>query len=445
MALNLKPPHEIRATYRIVTPMFIGDAEQNATGISPQSVKGALRFWWRALQWGEIRSQEKFNTDEKALCELHEQEAKLFGIAMDEKRERANKNRAPENKLANGQGQFTLRVLHPKLSATAKNTVHSEFKANDAARYFGYGLMEAFDSNKKGTKAAQLNRSCIDAGQTFEVHLVFRGAIDDSIKNALTMMGLLGGLGSRVRRGIGSISLEKLTHSWKEYQVSTKTYQDNIVDLYTLPKNEAEYISLIQKYLPNTSHTNQPPFSAFSMESRIDLLVRRNSALAALNDLAKGMVTYRSWGKEGKVLNGDSEKNFPTDHDWKDKDRPKDFHPRRVMFGLPHNYGQGDKYAVNPEKQREPYPKGYYKHDRRASPLLFHVHKVGSEYLGISILLPAQFLPKDEKINAGGKNVPTKVEWSVLTNLLDGTIRMEENGELRFPKKTPILRGKAIQ
>lgn len=39
-------PDKIIACYRIVTPMFIGDAKQEATAISPQSVKGALRFWW---------------------------------------------------------------------------------------------------------------------------------------------------------------------------------------------------------------------------------------------------------------------------------------------------------------------------------------------------------------------------------------------------------------
>lgn len=46
-------PNKITASYRIVTPMFIGDAKQEASGISPTSVKGALRFWWRALNWGE--------------------------------------------------------------------------------------------------------------------------------------------------------------------------------------------------------------------------------------------------------------------------------------------------------------------------------------------------------------------------------------------------------
>ncbi len=39
----------ITATYRVVTPMFIGDADQKATSLRPPSIKGALRFWWRAL------------------------------------------------------------------------------------------------------------------------------------------------------------------------------------------------------------------------------------------------------------------------------------------------------------------------------------------------------------------------------------------------------------
>ncbi len=42
----------INATYRIVTPMFIGNAEQKADSVRPPAIKGALRFWWRALNWG---------------------------------------------------------------------------------------------------------------------------------------------------------------------------------------------------------------------------------------------------------------------------------------------------------------------------------------------------------------------------------------------------------
>ncbi len=46
---------KLEATFRIVTPMFIGGADQTPSdGIRPPSVKGALRFWWRALNWGRF-------------------------------------------------------------------------------------------------------------------------------------------------------------------------------------------------------------------------------------------------------------------------------------------------------------------------------------------------------------------------------------------------------
>ena len=81
MSLKFKEPHVIRATYRIVTPMFIGDVEQHATGISPASVKGALRFWWRALNWGSIRTDTR--SDEDALKALYASESDLFGSSAE--------------------------------------------------------------------------------------------------------------------------------------------------------------------------------------------------------------------------------------------------------------------------------------------------------------------------------------------------------------------------
>ena len=49
----------IEADYNIVTPMFIGGGDkQEAPEIRPPSVKGALRFWWRALQWGECLNSQ---------------------------------------------------------------------------------------------------------------------------------------------------------------------------------------------------------------------------------------------------------------------------------------------------------------------------------------------------------------------------------------------------
>ncbi len=76
---------KLTATYRIVTPLFLGGADQKATDIRPPSVKGALRFWWRALNWGRIRSECQNDAD--ALCELNQHEADLFGAAAVDKTE----------------------------------------------------------------------------------------------------------------------------------------------------------------------------------------------------------------------------------------------------------------------------------------------------------------------------------------------------------------------
>jgi CRISPR-associated protein Cmr1 len=45
----------ITATYRIVTPMFLGGADQKATSLRPPSVKGALLTTYQFLITGQTR------------------------------------------------------------------------------------------------------------------------------------------------------------------------------------------------------------------------------------------------------------------------------------------------------------------------------------------------------------------------------------------------------
>ena len=60
-------------------------------------------------------------------------------------------------------------------------------------------------------------------------------------------------------------------------------------------------------------------------------------------------------------------------------------HPRRIAFGLPHNYGKG------PAKQVGPHDKEL---DRRASPLFIHIHECGDTPVAVLSFLPARFLPE---------------------------------------------------
>ena len=392
-------PEQITATFKIVTPMFLGGAnpDELADTIRPPSVKGALRFWWRALQWGRIRAST--SCDEAALALLHDKEAQFFGLA-------ASKN-------AGGQGTFQIQVNRVRLKTTAEGTVHPQFAKFNASRYLGYGLITAFPSQNTGEKAGQLKRPCFDEGQEFTVRIRCRNTFHESIKEALIAWGLFGGLGSRSRHGLGAIAIQSIRQDGQS--------------IWNVPRTYDQYVTEIRKLMDAANGLSRlPPYTAFSASTRIDVLkAEESSPFSAMNTFALGLMMYRSWGNNGKVLGLDSEKNFDKDHKWKYSHDRDDFHPRRVVFGLPHNYGETDTLKVKPAK-----------HNRRASPLFFHVHPLGKSFVGVIIYLPSQFLPQNEKINAGGTHVTANIDWTVITNFLDGMRKIDNRP--RFPEKTTI-------
>lgn len=396
MALTFKEPHIIRATYRIVTPMFIGDAEQKASGISPASVKGALRFWWRALRWGQIRAEVQ--SDTVALQRLHTEEAGLFGTSAD-----------------NGKAaQFTLRVTSDAKSAAPPIPQPGiQYLLGQGLYHFGNGYLRpalAADSflsielfvNPKPDKQAQTNYDAQKAQLT----------------QALLALGLLGGLGSRARKGFGSLAIESLT---------------NGRETVTTPKNIAELIDMIGTWKHTTG---LPPFTAFSSQTRIDVTAQGTKPLDVLNEVGKEQQLYRSYGKNGKVGKQDAERNFKADHDLvakiiDDKKTPSDI-PDRSVFGLPHNYFFS---SVIPSKKADFAPASKDR-TRRASPLFIHTHQFPDKKVAvIQTLLPATFLPQGDelefKVGRSVKvrfNEQTMIDWQVIHTYMD-----------RFSQKVRVL------
>ena len=273
-------PETLEATYRIVTPMFIGGADQSPSdGIRPPSVKGALRFWWRALNWSRLREQK--GNDPDALKQLHEDEVRYFGASAEQ----------------GGQGSFLLSISQIEQKFIAKGSIHPEFKSLDAARYLGYGLMEAFFSRNKGTEAGQLTRGCINEKQHFTVSIISRQKIDETIHEALIALGLFGGLGSRSRHGMGSLSLESLSLNGNLF--------------WQLPADKGAFIESASGLL-NGKRTSvlPPPYSAFSQNARVDVLLEAGSPFAILDEFARAQLMYRSWGRKGWVLGERSEKKI---------------------------------------------------------------------------------------------------------------------------------------
>jgi len=381
----------IEADFRVVTPLFAGGARPaDSVEIRAPAVKGMLRFWWRAMAW----ARPCYGGD---LARIREEEAGRFGSTE-------------------GACPFRLRVrLQEGENRQDSGAVHPQLGGDRAgARYLGYGLVEAFGSRGRGTKPGQLQRPCIEPGARFTVELLKPKEIENDIVEALKVWGLLGGLGSRTRRGFGSLSLDSIRRNGEAQ--------------WNGPVEAAGYDRALKETLSEAfAAEGEPPYSAFNAHCRADRLVIADDPCDVLDQLGRAMVRYRSWGHNGKIFDSETaEQNFQDDHKWYAGQRPE-MHPRRVVFGLPHNYSKKPKHKVKPAV-----------HDRRASPLLLHVHRLDdAQYVGVSLVLRGAFLPPGEKIDAGGKKISPNPEWDLLDSFLEGKVRSTD--EHYFPERERVL------
>jgi len=353
----------IHAEYTIVTPMFLGGANQEPSdGIRPPSVKGALRFWWRALNWGKTRIHH--DNDEEALQDLHEQEALLFGSTAYD-----NKQRKEAGKPPIGKSRFNLRV---KTKALRKGKPVIEKKEEAGLIYLlGQGL---YDYKQK------VLRTALTHG-TFSVECLLHPSVTpqqrETLEQALLALGTLGGLGSRARKGFGSVAIQKIN--------STK---------YPAPKSKAELANVLKHFKQNVA---QPPFTAFSAQTRMDLSLvgQKNKPLDLLNIAGDELQLYRSYGRDDgqgvhRVGAKKAEQNFEQSHDVmyavSHGERPNEI-PHKAVFGLPQNY-----FFSSTSKNVE-FSLGETGQSRRASPLLLHIHQFPDKStLLVQSVLPALFL-----------------------------------------------------
>jgi len=384
----------ISVWYEVVTPLFCAGARREDVGVRPASLRGVLRWWWRATRYGVHHARCK-GDPRKALGKLAEEEKKLFGSSE-----------TGRGRVALRVGQANLTVLSPReLLRTSERNGASV--VGPGARYLGYGLVKAART-KDGKQAGQLVRSCgrADPGTSVRVDLVCRRLDEAELQTleiALDAFGLLGGLGARSRRGWGSLALR--SRSRKEGWPPAATGEADS------PREPAELSSFdalcdrLSTFLGavNAPDPPYPPISAFGSTSRVVVVPHAGGPLDALDTVGREFIRYRSWGRDGFILGRRSsgeqaEQNFPDDHELMRgrKTDPPTTHPRRAVFGLPHAYGNGEHQRVEPAM-----PSSGRRLDRRASPLLLHVHRLEDPTYQSAVVctaLPAEFLPPGARL-----------------------------------------------
>jgi CRISPR-associated protein Cmr1 len=169
----------------VITPMFLAGADGSTPELRPPSIKGALRFWWRALN-GHL-----------PLGELKTREAAIFGGTDNGGKRSIVIIQAKPINIKTG-----VEILVPHKSfmkATA-------FKANETTFEVKLSLMKTVK----------------DVSNTFEIMNL------EKLKSLFLITATLGGFGKRSRRGMGSVNIIKCSEQFKQ----PNTLQEILPHLY---------------------------------------------------------------------------------------------------------------------------------------------------------------------------------------------------------------------
>lgn len=377
-------PKTLEATFRSTTPIFMAGADARKTAeVRLSGLKGILRFWWRAQAWMRWPDMETIRAHEATIFgDTRAQAPVIFHLA-------------PYDETCLPAG-YRYQLDNPENGQNGEGLL-----------YIGQGLAERVDNSanykvRRGARSTELRltRACLPAKLLITLKILVRPCenqafIVQELEKTLQLAGLLGGIGARTRRGFGSLTLLDLKGGETSWEAPTT------IDELRARLAKFELFGANNKKGPQSAAL--PPYTAFSPQSRIVILQGNDGErpLEILDRLGKEMIRYRSWGMRGTVLGGRAEKNFRKDHNLMLSalhGRRITMLPERIVFGLPQSYffssvRAGTTVSISGHGQGQG-------SDRRASPLLFHVHQRDENLPPIAILtfLPAPFIAPDDTI-----------------------------------------------
>jgi len=263
---------------KVITPMFLAGADGRTPELRAPSVKGAMRFWWRAMN-GHLVEKKDGKWD---YSKLKEEEGKIFG---DTKR------------------RSSFSIVVEEVSSMEEFEFNTEFSPE--IQYFQYSLVHHND--RKGIKP----------GFRFDINISAFNR--EALKEAAYLLWVLshyGGLGTRARRGAGGFSIK---HEYDKDRINGLEFLDETPLSIGLPKaskngNAQDYSSISSG---TSGFIHGPGFSTWE---------------EAIKDIAKRMMQVR----DGKTVQ--RIKRLPRGQSaFKQKDLDK-----KAAFGLPINvFGGG--------------------------------------------------------------------------------------------------------
>ena len=377
------------ATFELeaLTPLFMRGADRRRAEFRSASVKGAMRWWFRAL------AGSYFGND---IAKLREAECRVFGCA--------------------GSGRSRV-IVEVKSESRPKNVFFKppgvfdrDSWINDV-RYLFFSL--------KMTLPKIRNLTFYPPGSRFRVKLKSHSL--DDLKLAVLSLWLavtFGGFGFRARRGAGSMKITSMRSNDPEIrdflnlltiETVMKAVRGNNGIGYNGP--EAKLRNFLEKAFGNASGRGLKESPYPTLRNIIVLVKETDSPRDALKELEKAYAGLFNRHKRKYVGGvrfefadynfshdmvkkfGNKDKNKSANGDFSKEDRGKKGgsieKERRFFFGLPLIYANW-KVQMTAFKEVN---SGRIEYDRRASPVWLSVKEIDGKYYSMVVLLQSKFLP----------------------------------------------------
>lgn len=376
----------------VITPLFVGgsDPRTNPELRSP-SLRGAIRYWYRALLGGcssvPLNSSDIMNAEQR-----------VFG---------STNSGSPVSVLVHGEnGAKPIRFQKDRAQRTSDGGYLPSGK--------DYLLWSMAESGRPGTPRHLPSREYIPPGSKFRITL--QAKLDsDPLKKAnaaLWLLANLGALGARANRGAGSFlvvptQVEEVlpftvSHSIDELQKHLKIGLDQCLSLIGGQNSKwREFDSELS------------PFDILSpTSSEIWIVADKQTGwdmpMDALNGIGSRFLDYRSYRNK----NGIGKADHDTILNWMEK-REKTPTIQRAVFGLPipFRYSEGGPSDVIQSEIS----------DRRASPLKIRITRLATgKYVGVMVLFKSQFLKPGTnlKLQVRKWKAPPPSDYSVIENFM---------------------------
>jgi len=367
-------------TCKILTPLFMGGAEQQAE-LRTQSINGLLRWWFR-VAGGSI-----------------EDEKRIFGWAGE------NSN----------QGLVRIHLEEPFFKPQGFSPGQPGYN------YLGFSLK-------------MTNREAVPANISFTLKIYFHPkSTEEDIKKffcALWLAFNLGNFGSRARRGFGSIKIERIIENEKD--ITNDCFGLNFVPSENLKNWVKTNLDRIKNIL-NPSPRSYIPY----VFDNFEIYHLQKSAFNNWKDWKdkvqqgrQGRFLKSSWGGSN-INNCNNLLDFMgfllmayRSYRNPDYDNAKNILQRknvndpifeRAIFGLPLNF-----YFSSLKKGDSVHLKQGNETLRRASPLIIKIIRTQNDYEGLFIVMKSTFMPPNSKLTFSNTNVnlPSDNPWKALDDFI---------------------------